>query len=51
VTSFSSGQRITTSMAGNAPPQGALAIGRIFLSQLPIDVQAVAGLTLEQTQL
>jgi len=49
VTSFSlqGSAVLTTSMeAGNPPPSGALAIGRILLSQLPTDVQAVAGLTL-----
>lgn len=46
---LSSGQRSSYYINGKQVtlhPQGALAIGRIFLSQLPIDVQAVAGLTL-----
>lgn len=46
---LSSGQRSSYYINGKQVtlhPQGALAIGRIFLSQLPTDVQAVAGLTL-----
>ena len=46
---LSSGQRSSYYINGKQVtlhPQGALAIGRIFLSQLPIDTQAVAGLTL-----
>ena len=46
---LSSGQRSSYYINGKQVtlhPQGALAIGRIFLSQLPIDNQAVAGLTL-----
>lgn len=46
---LSSGQRSSYYINGKQVtlnPQGALAIGRIFLSQLPADIQAVAGLTL-----
>lgn len=46
---LSSGQRSSYYINGKQVtlhPQGALAIGRIFLSQLPTDTQAVAGLTL-----
>ncbi|AFY35700.1 orotate phosphoribosyltransferase [Calothrix sp. PCC 7507] len=46
---LSSGQRSTYYINGKQVtlhPQGALAIGRILLSFLPSDVQAVAGLTL-----
>jgi orotate phosphoribosyltransferase len=46
---LSSGQRSSYYINGKQVtlhPQGALAIGRILLSQLPTDVQAVAGLTL-----
>jgi len=42
---LSSGSAVLTSMGRYLHPQGALAIGRILLSQLPTDVQAVAGLT------
>nr|WP_250124780.1 orotate phosphoribosyltransferase [Chroococcidiopsis sp. CCMEE 29] len=46
---LSSGQRSSYYINGKQVtlhPQGALAIGRILLSQLPTDTQAVAGLTL-----
>lgn len=46
---LSSGQRSAYYINGKQVtlhPEGALAIGRIFLSQLPPDTQAVAGLTL-----
>ena len=46
---LSSGQRSSYYINGKQVtlhPQGALAIGRIFLSQLPPEVSAVAGLTL-----
>lgn len=46
---LSSGQRSSYYINGKQVtlhPQGALAIGRIVLSQLPTDTQAVAGLTL-----
>lgn len=46
---LSSGQRSSYYINGKQVtlhPQGALAIGRIFLSQLPSEVSAVAGLTL-----
>lgn len=46
---LSSGQRSSYYMNGKQVtlhPEGALATGRIILSQLPIDTQAVAGLTL-----
>lgn len=46
---LSSGQRSSYYINGKQVtlhPQGALAIGRILLSMLPIDTQAVAGLTL-----
>ena len=46
---LSSGQRSSYYINGKQVtlhPQGALAIGRILLSHLPIDTQAVAGLTL-----
>lgn len=46
---LSSGQRSPYYINGKQVtlhPQGALAIGRIFLSQLPSEVSAVAGLTL-----
>lgn len=46
---LSSGQRSSYYINGKQVtlhPQGALAIGRLLLSQLPIDTQAVAGLTL-----
>ncbi|MDJ0799427.1 MAG: orotate phosphoribosyltransferase [Calothrix sp. MO_167.B12] len=46
---LSSGQRSSYYINGKQVtlhPQGALAIGRLLLSLLPIDIQAVAGLTL-----
>jgi orotate phosphoribosyltransferase len=46
---LSSGQRSSYYINGKQVtlhPQGALAIGRLLLSQLPTDTQAVAGLTL-----
>jgi orotate phosphoribosyltransferase len=46
---LSSGQRSTYYINGKQVtlhPQGALAIGRLLLAQLPMDTQAVAGLTL-----
>jgi orotate phosphoribosyltransferase len=46
---LSSGQRSSYYINGKQVtlhPQGALAVGRLLLSQLPIDTQAVAGLTL-----
>ena len=46
---LSSGQRSSYYINGKQVtlhPQGALAIGRLLLSQLPMDTQAVAGLTL-----
>lgn len=46
---LSSGQRSSYYINGKQVtlhPQGALAIGRLLLSQLPIDTEAVAGLTL-----
>ncbi|MGH8000349.1 MAG: orotate phosphoribosyltransferase [Brasilonema sp.] len=46
---LSSGQRSSYYINGKQVtlhPQGALAIGRILLSMLPLDTQAVAGLTL-----
>ena len=46
---LSSGQRSTYYINGKQVtlhPQGALAIGRLLLSMLPADTQAVAGLTL-----
>ena len=46
---LSSGQRSSYYINGkqvSLHPQGALAIGRILLSELPTDTQAVAGLTL-----
>lgn len=46
---LSSGQRSSYYINGKQVtlhPQGALAIGRLLLSMLPIDTQAVAGLTL-----
>lgn len=46
---LSSGQRSSYYINGKQVtlnPQGALAIGRILLSQLPMDTEAVAGLTL-----
>lgn len=46
---LSSGQRSSYYINGKQVtlhPQGALAIGRILMSRLPADVQAVAGLTL-----
>jgi orotate phosphoribosyltransferase len=46
---LSSGQRSSYYINGKQVtlhPQGALAIGRLLLSQLPTDIQAVAGLTL-----
>jgi orotate phosphoribosyltransferase len=46
---LSSGQRSSYYINGKQVtlhPQGALAIGRVILSQVPIDAQAVAGLTL-----
>lgn len=46
---LSSGQRSTYYINGKQVtlhPQGALAIGRLLLAQLPLDTQAVAGLTL-----
>lgn len=46
---LSSGQRSSYYINGKQVtlhPEGALAIGRILLSQLPTDTQAVAGLTL-----
>ncbi|GAB1539563.1 orotate phosphoribosyltransferase [Scytonema sp. NUACC21] len=46
---LSSGQRSSYYINGKQVtlhPQGALAIGRILLSRLPLDTQAVAGLTL-----
>lgn len=46
---LSSGQRSSYYINGKQVtlhPQGALAIGRIFLSQLPTETRAVAGLTL-----
>lgn len=46
---LSSGQRSSYYINGKQVtlhPQGALAIGRVLLSQLPTDTQAVAGLTL-----
>ena len=46
---LSSGQRSSYYINGKQVtlhPQGALAIGRIFLSQLPTEIHAVAGLTL-----
>lgn len=46
---LSSGQRSLYYINGKQVtlhPQGALAIGRLLLSQLPMDTQAVAGLTL-----
>jgi orotate phosphoribosyltransferase len=46
---LSSGQRSSYYINGKQVtlhPQGALAVGRLLLSQLPTDTQAVAGLTL-----
>lgn len=46
---LSSGQRSSYYINGKQVtlhPQGALAIGRLLLSQLPMDTEAVAGLTL-----
>lgn len=46
---LSSGQRSSYYINGKPVtlhPQGALAVGRLLLSQLPTDTQAVAGLTL-----
>lgn len=46
---LSSGQRSTYYINGKQVtlhPQGALAVGRLLLAQLPLDTQAVAGLTL-----
>jgi orotate phosphoribosyltransferase len=46
---LSSGQRSSYYINGKQVtlhPQGALAVGRLLLSQLPMDTQAVAGLTL-----
>ena len=46
---LSSGQRSSYYINGKQVtlnPQGALAVGRILLSQLPMDTEAVAGLTL-----
>jgi orotate phosphoribosyltransferase len=46
---LSSGQRSSYYINGKQVtlhPQGALAVGRLLLSQLPIDTEAVAGLTL-----
>ncbi|NEO97579.1 MAG: orotate phosphoribosyltransferase [Symploca sp. SIO2E9] len=46
---LSSGQRSSYYINGKQVtlhPQGALAIGRLLLSMLPVDTQAVAGLTL-----
>ncbi len=46
---LSSGQRSSYYINGKQVtlhPQGALAIGRLLLAQLPLDTQAVAGLTL-----
>ncbi|MEO8890728.1 MAG: orotate phosphoribosyltransferase [Coleofasciculaceae cyanobacterium] len=46
---LSSGQRSTYYINGKQVtlhPQGAYAIGRLLLAQLPLDTQAVAGLTL-----
>lgn len=46
---LSSGQRSTYYINGKQVtlhPQGALAVGRLLLAQLPMDTQAVAGLTL-----
>ena len=46
---LSSGQRSSYYINGKQVtlhPQGALAIGRLILSRLPLDTQAVAGLTL-----
>jgi orotate phosphoribosyltransferase len=46
---LSSGQRSTYYINGKQVtlhPQGALAVGRLLLAQLPSDTQAVAGLTL-----
>lgn len=46
---LSSGQRSTYYINGKQVtlhPQGAKAVGRLLLSQLPMDTQAVAGLTL-----
>ena len=51
---LSSGQRSSYYINGKQVtlhPQGALAVGRLLLSQLPTDTQAVAGLTLGADQI